>query len=79
MSDIAREYEFTFLSRSRRVGLSYCNERVNLSEEKINFLKEITLVLLHFYPFLYGWVKGDGNQSLSFLKFLRETVTMYFY
>lgn len=40
VSDIAREYEFTFLSRSRRVGLSYCNERVNLSEEKINLLKK---------------------------------------
>lgn len=40
VSDTAREYEFTFLSRSRRVGLSYCNERVNLSEEKIDLLKK---------------------------------------
>jgi hypothetical protein len=40
VSDITRKYEFTFLSRSRRVGLSYCNERINLSEEKINLLKE---------------------------------------
>ena len=40
MSDITRKYEYTFLSKNRRVGLSYCNERVNLSEEKINILKE---------------------------------------
>lgn len=38
-----------------------------------------TLVLLPFYPFLYGWVKGDGNQPSPhpFLRFLRTTVTMY--
>ena len=40
ISDIACKYEFTFLSKSRRIGISYCNERVNLSEEKINLLKE---------------------------------------
>jgi hypothetical protein len=38
-----------------------------------------TLVLLPFYPFLHGWVKGDGNQSNShpFLRFLWATLTMY--
>lgn len=39
-----------------------------------------TLVLLPFYPFLHGWVKGDGNQSPThpFLRFLWATATMYF-
>lgn len=39
-----------------------------------------TLVLLPFYPFLHGWSKGDGNQSVPypFLRFLQSTITMYF-
>lgn len=34
-----RKYEFSFLSREKRVAVSYCHERVNLSDEKFEILK----------------------------------------
>lgn len=39
VDDIHRNYEFTFLSQSRKTALSYCHERGNLSEEKMNILE----------------------------------------
>ena len=39
-----------------------------------------TLALIPLYPFLMGWIKGDGNElpSHSFLRYLWITLTMYF-
>lgn len=34
-----RKYEFTFLSREKKMALNYCNERVNLSDEKFEILE----------------------------------------
>lgn len=39
MDDINRSYEFSFLSQSRKTALSYCHERVNLSDEKLSILE----------------------------------------
>lgn len=39
VDDINRGYEFSFLSRSRKMALSYCHERVNLSDEKLSILE----------------------------------------
>lgn len=39
VDDINRSYEFSFLSRSRKTALSYCHERVNLSDEKLRILE----------------------------------------
>lgn len=39
VDDINRSYEFTFLSRGRKTALSYCHERVNLSDEKLGILE----------------------------------------
>lgn len=39
VADINRSYEFTFLSKSKKIALSYCHERVNLSDEKLSVLE----------------------------------------
>lgn len=38
VSDTERRYEFTFLSKARTIGISYCHDRVNLSDEKLKLL-----------------------------------------
>ena len=40
LGDSQRRYEFTFLSREKGIGLSYCHERINRSEEKLRLLDE---------------------------------------
>lgn len=40
ISDTDRKYEFTFLSRTKAIGISYCHDRVNLSDEKLKILAE---------------------------------------
>lgn len=39
IGDTDRKYEFSFLSRTKSIALSYCHERVNLSDEKIETLE----------------------------------------
>lgn len=39
IDDITRKYEFTFLSENKKIALSYCNDRVGLSDEKIDILE----------------------------------------
>ena len=40
VDDINRKYEFSFLSRSKKIALSYCYGRANLSDEKLSILKD---------------------------------------
>ena len=40
VDDINRKYEFSFLSRSKKIAISYCYGRANLSDEKLNILKD---------------------------------------
>lgn len=39
MGDGSCKHEFTFLSRDRKIALSYCHERANLSDEKLDILE----------------------------------------
>lgn len=39
IGDTDRRYEFSFLSRTKKIAISYCHERVNLSDEKFEILK----------------------------------------
>lgn len=39
LEDIKRKYEFSFLSRSRKIAVSYCHDRANLSDEKFKILE----------------------------------------
>ena len=40
IEDSKRKYEFTFLSREKKVGLSYSHERINRNEEKLKLLQQ---------------------------------------
>lgn len=72
VSDITCKYEFTFLSRGRRVGLSYCNERVNLSEEKISHLKENTKGISIIYVVDKHNFGNDGQYPEGVMKVQNE-------
>jgi Skp family chaperone for outer membrane proteins len=72
VSDITRKYEFTFLSRSRRVGLSYCNDRINLSEEKINLLKENSKGISVIYVVDMRNFGNDGQYPECVMKIQNE-------
>ncbi|GEM_PF-353357 len=72
VSDITRKYEFTFLSKSRRVGLSYCNERINLSEEKINLLKENSKGICVIYVVDMRNFGNDGQYPEGVMKVQSE-------
>ena len=39
VGDTGRKYEYTFLSRSKGLGVSYCHSRTNLSDEKLDLLE----------------------------------------
>lgn len=39
VNDTNRKYEFTFLTKERKLALSYCHDRANLSDEKIGILE----------------------------------------
>lgn len=39
VDDIKRKYEFSFLAREKKIALSYCHERVNLSDDKLEILE----------------------------------------
>lgn len=39
IGDTDRKYEFSFLSRGKKIAVSYCRERVNLSDEKFEIMK----------------------------------------
>lgn len=40
VGDNNRKYEFSFLSKEKKIALSYCHERVNLSDEKLDILEK---------------------------------------
>ncbi len=40
MGDSSRKYEFTFLTREKKIAVSYCYARRNLSDEKLSILEE---------------------------------------
>ena len=39
VGDTERKYEFSLLSRSKKLAVSYCRDRANLSDEKLEILK----------------------------------------
>lgn len=40
VGDTDRKYEYTFLSRSKSLGVSYCHSRMNLLDEKLDILEK---------------------------------------
>lgn len=59
VDDISRKYEFSFLSQSGRIALSYCYERANLSNEKLNILEGNSQSIHIIY--IVNHINGSGN------------------
>jgi len=49
IDDISRKYEMTLLSRERKIAISYCHDRTNLSDEKLSILESNSAgIQLHY-------------------------------
>ena len=61
VDDINRKFEFSFLSREKKIALSYCHERVNLSDEKMEILESNSqgIHIIYVVDFMNG---GSGGQ-----------------
>ena len=66
VDDIERKYEFTFLSRSKRIALDYCHMRANLSDEKLSVLENNGqgISIIHVVDFENGDTGGQYPEGL---------------
>lgn len=66
LSDSNRRYEFTFISRERRIALNYSHERINLSDEKLSILEENAngIRIIHIVDFMNGGAEGQYPEAL---------------
>ena len=66
ISDSSRKYEYSFISRSHKVALNYCHERVNLSDEKLQILDENAdgFNIIHVVDCLNGGSDGQYPEGL---------------
>lgn len=70
ISDSSRKYEFSFISRNAGIGLNYCHDRVNLSDEKLQILEENTsgIHIIHVVDFLNSGSDGQYPEGLMKLQ-----------
>jgi hypothetical protein len=66
VDDIDRKYEFSFLSREKKIALSYCHERVNLSDEKMGLLESNNqgIHIIYVVDFINGGCDGQYPEGL---------------
>lgn len=66
IDDINRKYEFSFLSRAKKIALSYCHERVNLSNEKMELLESNSqgIHIIYVVDFMNGGSEGQYPEGL---------------
>lgn len=66
VSDSNRKYEFSFISRSRRIAVNYCYYRANLSNEKLSVLDENSkgIKIIHIVDSMNGGSDGQYPESL---------------
>ena len=66
ISDSERRYEFTFISRKRRIALDYCHSRVNLSDEKQSILEQHSpgIRIIHVVDYMNGGSEGQYPEGL---------------
>ena len=66
VSNSARKYEFSFMSRNAGIALNYCHDRVNLSDEKLSILEENSngIHIIHVVDFLNGGSDGQYPEGL---------------
>lgn len=63
-----RKYEFSFLSRYKKVALSYCHDRANLSEEKFEILEGNRLGIHIIYVVDAGNIGSNGQYPEGLMK-----------
>jgi len=66
VGDTDRKYEFSFLSKARKIAVSYCHERVNLSDEKFEILKANSngIQIIYIVDVMNGGSNGQYPEAL---------------
>ena len=66
IGDTDRRYEFSFLSRTKKIAISYCHERVNLSDEKFEILKanSNSIQMIYVVDVMNSGSKGQYPEAL---------------
>lgn len=66
VGDVDRKYEFSFLSREKKIALSYCYDRANLSDEKIDILEDNSsgIHIIYIVDSTNGGSNGQYPESL---------------
>jgi hypothetical protein len=66
VDDINRKYEFTFLSREKKIALVYSHERVNIADEKIKLLESNSqgIRILYIVDIMNGGSNGQYPEGL---------------
>lgn len=66
VDDISRKYEFSFLTRSKKIALSYCHERANLLDEKLSILENNSqgIHIIYVVDFMNGGSDGQYPEGL---------------
>lgn len=60
IEDTSRRYEMTLLSKEQHIAISYCHDRANLSDEKIEILENNTSGIRVFY---ITDIENDGTDA----------------
>lgn len=65
IDDINRKYEFTFLSNNKKIALSYCYDRTNLSDEKLNILENNSsgINIIYVLDGSNSWTNGQYPEA----------------
>lgn len=66
ISDSNRKYEFTFISKSRKIAVDYCHIRANLSDEKQSILEQNSqgIKIIHVVDYMNGGSEGQFPEWL---------------
>lgn len=66
VNDCTRKYEFSFISRKKKIALNYCHERANLSDEKLEILDSngAGIRIIHVVDFSNGNTNGQYPEWL---------------
>lgn len=66
VDDTERNYEFSLLSRSKKLAVSYCRDRANLSDEKLEILKSNSkdIHLVYVADIMNGGNNGQYPEAL---------------
>ena len=66
VSDSTRKYEFSFITRNKGIAVNYCNERLNLSDEKLQTLEENAngINIIHVVDYSNGGSEGQFPEGL---------------